>query len=99
MTVMPSSATMSLADCAERTVITTFGLRRAAQIAEDRQRREQRFDAELARRLELFRAGLPLPYEPIADNPYTARPSAVRGVVLRHPAVTRTASSKAGGRA
>jgi hypothetical protein len=60
-------------------------------MAEDRRCREQRFDAELARWLELFRAGLPLPQKPIADNPYTARPSEVRSVVMPHPAVTRTA--------
>jgi hypothetical protein len=99
MTAMPSSAVRPPADRAERTVTTTFVTRRAAQIAEDRRRREQRFDAELARRLALFRAGLPLPHEPIADNPYIARPSAVRGVVLRHPAVPRTELSMVGGRA
>jgi hypothetical protein len=96
MTVMPSSAVRSPAD---RTVITTFCARRATQMAADRRCREQRFDTELARRLALFRAGLPLPHDPIANNPYTARPSAVRSVVLRHPAVTRTASSTTGGRA
>jgi hypothetical protein len=49
--------------------ITAFCTRPAAQIAEDRRRREQRFDAELARWLELFCAGLPLPQEPIANTP------------------------------
>jgi hypothetical protein len=95
MTTMPNSAVRSPAD---RTLITTFCDLRAVQIAEGRRSREQQFDAELARRLELFRAGLPLPQEPIADNPYTARPSAAQGIVLFHPAITRAAASTVGGR-
>jgi hypothetical protein len=52
MTAMPSSAVRPPADRAERTAITAFCSWRAAQIAEDRRCREQRFNAELVRRLE-----------------------------------------------
>jgi hypothetical protein len=52
------------------TVIDGFTARRRLQIDRDRQRRLAAFDAELTRRLSLFRAGLPVPVERIADNPY-----------------------------
>jgi len=52
------------------TVIDSFTARRRLQIDRDRQRRMAAFDAELSRRLSLFRAGLPVPKERIADNPY-----------------------------
>lgn len=62
------------ADRQNRTILNGFTARRALQLDRDRQRRIAVFDAELARRLRLFRAGLPIPAEPIADNPYLQGP-------------------------
>jgi hypothetical protein len=50
--------------------IIDFQRFRKAAAAERQRRREEAFDRELRRRLDLFLAGKPIPSEPIADNPY-----------------------------
>ena len=91
MTVPPISAAVSQENSGKFTLIATFCDLRQAQIEDDLQRRQRRFDAELARRMDLLHAGKPLPREPIADNPYTGRRSGAWGVVIPHPAVAQHA--------
>ena len=44
--------------------------KRAELARAERRRREEAFDRELRRRMELFLAGQPIPSTPIPDNPY-----------------------------
>ncbi|WP_207480556.1 hypothetical protein [Arenibaculum pallidiluteum] len=57
-------------DAAPGGVVISLAARRAARRAEERRLREEAFDRELRRRMDLFLAGLPIPSTPITDNPY-----------------------------